>query len=194
MIVVVPTTAPDVAVIVLLEPETVGVRAGNALSTPAVNAAEVPVAPAVPAKATVPVKTFGPELRTLPLASFAVMLTMLPLMDAPAVADAIVVGLITKDASTPGFTVVMVAEPVWLEPSSTVTVSDEPATVGVTLTLERTPAVNAAEVPVTPAVPPKATVPVKPVAVLLFASRAVSVMPVIAVPAVCGVEIAEIEK
>ena len=110
--VVVPTTAPDVAVMVLPEPAAVGVRAGNALSTPAVNAAEVPVAPAVPAKATVPVKTFGPELRTLPLASFAVMLTMLPLIDAPAVADAIVVGFITSEANAPGFTVVIVAEPV----------------------------------------------------------------------------------
>ena len=45
----------------------------------------------------------------------------------------------------------------------------------------------------TPALPAKVTVPVKPVAVLLFASSAVSVMPVIAVPAVCGVEMAEIE-
>ena len=166
------------------EPAVVGVKVGNVLRTPAVKAAEVPVAPAVPAKLTVPVKAFGPELRTLPLASLAVMLTMLPLTEAPAVAEAIVVGFITKDASTPGFTVVMVAVPLWLEPSSTVTVRELPATVGVTLTLERTPAVNAADVPVTPAVPLKVTVPVNEVTVLSFASRAVSVMPVMAVPAV----------
>src|SRR5665213_1774365 len=107
-----PTTAPDVAVIVLLLPDVVGVSAGNVLRTPAVNAAEVPVTPAVPPKLTVPVKTFGPELSVLPLASLAVTLTMLLLMEAPAVAEAIVVGFITKDASTPGFTVVMLVMPV----------------------------------------------------------------------------------
>jgi hypothetical protein len=69
-----------------------------------------------------------------------------------------------------------------------------PATVGVTLTALNTPAVNAADVPVIPAVPLYATVDVKLVAVLLFASSAVMVMPVIAVPAVCGDEIAEIAK
>src|SRR5665213_3619253 len=79
-----PTTAPDVAVIVLLLPAEVGVSAGNVLSTPAVNAAEVPVAPAVPPKLTVPVKRLGPVLSVLPLASLAVMLTMLPLTDAGA--------------------------------------------------------------------------------------------------------------
>ena len=154
MIVVVPTTAPEVAVIVLPLPEVVGVSVGNVDNTPAVKAAEVPVAPAVPAKLTVPVKVFGPELRVLPLASLAVMLTMLPLTDVPVVADAMVVGFITIDASTPGFTVVMEVEPVWLEPSSTVTVRALPAVVGVTLTLLRTPELNAADVPVTPAVPP----------------------------------------
>jgi len=184
VMVVVPTTAPEVAVIVLPLPEVVGVKVGNVESTPAVNAAEVPVAPAVPAKLTVPVKAFGPELRTLPLASFAVMLTMLPLTDVPVVADAMVVGFITRDANTPGFTVVIVVVPVWLEPSFTVTVREVPATVGVTLTLESTPEVNAAEVPATPAVPPKVTVPVYEVTVLLLASRAVIVMPVMAVPAV----------
>src|SRR5665213_1876943 len=107
-----PTTAPDVAVIVLLLPDVVGVSVGNVLSTPAVNAAEVPVTPAVPPKLTVPVKTFGPELSVLPLASLAVMLTMLPLTDAPAVAEAIVVGLITSCARAPGFTVVMLVVPV----------------------------------------------------------------------------------
>ena len=91
-----PTIALDVAVMVLPEPEVVGVSAGNVDNTPAVNAAEVPVAPAVPAKLTVPVKVLGPVLRVLPLASFAVMLTMLALTDAPAVADAIVVGFITS--------------------------------------------------------------------------------------------------
>ena len=46
--VVVPTTEPEVAVIVLPLPATVGVKVGNVFNTPAVNAAEVPEAPAVP--------------------------------------------------------------------------------------------------------------------------------------------------
>ena len=108
----VPTTMPDVAVMVLLEPAVVGVSAGKLLSTPAVNAADVPLAPAVPPKLTVPVNTFGPELSVLPLASFAVMLTKLPLMSEPAVAEAMVEGFITRDAKAPGFTVVMVWLPV----------------------------------------------------------------------------------
>ena len=94
--VVVPTTAPEVAVMVLPLPAVVGVSVGNVLKTPAANAAEVPVAPAVPAKLTVPVNAFGPVLRVLPLASFAVMLTKLPLTDVPVVAEAIVVGFITS--------------------------------------------------------------------------------------------------
>ena len=69
-----------------------------------------------------------------------------------------------------------------------------PATVGVTLTPLNTPKVNAPDVPVIPAVPLYATVEAKFVAVLLFTSCAVSVIPVIAVPAVCGDEIAEIAK
>ena len=92
----VPVTKPEVAVMVLLLPEFVGVKVGNVLKTPAVNAAEVPVAPVVPAKLTVPVNAFGPVLRVLPLASLAVMLTKLPLMSEPAVAEAIVVGFITS--------------------------------------------------------------------------------------------------
>ena len=112
MMVVVPTTAPEVAVIVLPLPEVVGVSVGNVDNTPAVKAAEVPVAPAVPAKATVPVKAFGPVLRVLPLASFAVMLTKLPVTDVPAVAETMVVGFITSEASTPGFTVAILVVPV----------------------------------------------------------------------------------
>ena len=96
--------------------------------------------------------------------------------------------------ASPGLTVVIVAEPVWPDPSFTVTVKLLPATVGVTLALLNTPAVNAGDVPVTPAVPPYVTVEVKPVAVLLFASCAVIVAMVNAVPAVFVPEIAEITK
>ena len=69
-----------------------------------------------------------------------------------------------------------------------------PAVVGVTLTPVNWPDVNAAEVPVIPAVPLYATVLVKLVTVLLLTSCAVSVIPVIAVPAVCGDDIADIAK
>jgi hypothetical protein len=62
----VPTIAPLVAVTVLLLPAEVGVKTGKVLNTPAVNAVEVPVAPAVPPKATVPVNALGPLLQTLP--------------------------------------------------------------------------------------------------------------------------------
>ena len=96
VMVVVPTTEPEVAVIVLPLPADVGVKVGKVFNTPAVNAAEVPVAPAVPPKVTVPVKALGPLLQTLPLASFAMMLVKLPLTDVPAVAEAIVAGFITN--------------------------------------------------------------------------------------------------
>jgi hypothetical protein len=66
VIIVVPTTEPLVAVIVLLVPTTVGVNVGNVLNTPAVNAVEVFVAPAVPPKVTVPVNSLGPLLHGLP--------------------------------------------------------------------------------------------------------------------------------
>ena len=69
-----------------------------------------------------------------------------------------------------------------------------PAVVGVTLTPLNTPKVKAADVPVIPAVPLYATVEAKFVAVLLFTSCAVSVIPVITVPAVCGELIVEIAK
>jgi hypothetical protein len=94
--VVVPTTNPEVAVIVKPLPASVGVKVGNVFKTPALNAAEVPVAPAVPPKVTVPVNALGPLLQTFPLASFAVMLRKLPLTDVPAVAEAIVVGFTTN--------------------------------------------------------------------------------------------------
>jgi hypothetical protein len=94
--VVVPTTEPEVAVIVLPLPAVVGVKVGKMFNTPAVNAAEVPVAPAVPPKVTVPVNALGPLLQVLPLASFAVMLVKLLLTDVPAVAELIVVGFITN--------------------------------------------------------------------------------------------------
>ena len=58
----------------------------------------------------------------------------------------------SKWSKAPGLMVVMVAEPVFVEPVTT-NVNELPATVGVTVTLESTPAVNAAEVPVIPAVP-----------------------------------------
>jgi hypothetical protein len=54
--------------------------------------------------------------------------------------------------------------------------------------------VKAADVPVTPAVPPKVTVEVKPGTVLLKVSWAVIVVIVKAVPAVCGELIGEIAK
>ena len=69
-----------------------------------------------------------------------------------------------------------------------------PATVGVTLTPVNWPDVKEVDVPVIPAVPLYVTVPVKLVTVLLFKSCAVSVMFVIAVPAVCGDDMAEIAK
>jgi hypothetical protein len=96
VMVVVPTTDPEVAVIVKPLPAKVGVKVGKVVNTPAVNATEVPVAPAVPPNVTVPVNALGPLLQTLPLASFAVMLPKLPLIDVPTVAEAIVVGFITN--------------------------------------------------------------------------------------------------
>jgi len=86
-----------------------------------------------------------------------------------------------------------VAVPVLLEPVTT-KVLLAPAVVGVTLTLLNTPKVKAADVPVIPAVPLYATVETKLVTVLLFTSCAVSVIPVMAVPAVCGDEIVEMAK
>ncbi len=86
-----------------------------------------------------------------------------------------------------------VAVPVLVDPV-TMKVLLVPATVGVTLTPVKWPAVKAPDVPVIPAVPLYVTVPVKPVTVLLFTSCAVSVMPVMGVPAVCGEEIAEMAK
>jgi hypothetical protein len=69
-----------------------------------------------------------------------------------------------------------------------------PATVGVTLTPVNRPNVKEAEVPVIPAVPLYVTVPVKLVVVLLFKSCAVSMIPVMAIPAVCGDDMSEIKK
>ena len=90
--------------------------------------------------------------------------------------------------------VVMVVEPVWPAPSLTVKVRLLPATVGVDADAVEHAKIKVAEVPVKPPVPPKVTVPVKPVAVLLEASCAVRVMPVIGVPTVCGEAIGEIAK
>lgn len=87
----------------------------------------------------------------------------------------------------------MVADPV-ADPLVTVTVKLVPSTVAVTLALLSTPAVNAADVPVTPAVPPYVTVEVKLVTVLLFTSCAVIVEIWNAVPTICGEAIAEIAK
>ena len=150
------------------------------------------MAPAVPPNVTVPLKSFGPLLQTLPLASFAVMLVKLPLTDVPAVAELIVVGFITNWLITPGLTS-KVAVPVLPDPVI-IKVLLLPAVIGVTLTPVNWPAVKAAEVPVIPAVPLYVTVPMKLVTVLLFASCAVSVTDVIAVPAVCGELIVEIAK
>ena len=88
---------------------------------------------------------------------------------------------------------VKVIVPVLPEPVTT-NVRLVPAIVGVTLAPVNWPDVNAADVPEIPAVPLYVTVPVKLVTVLLPASCAVSVIPAIAVPAVCGDEMDEIEK
>jgi hypothetical protein len=93
----------------------------------------------------------------------------------------------------PELIVAIVAEPV-ADPFVTVTVKLLPSTVAVTLALLNTPAVNAADVPVTPAVPPYVTVEVKLVTVLLFTSCAVIVEMVNGVPTICGEDIAEIAK
>ena len=69
-----------------------------------------------------------------------------------------------------------------------------PEMVGVTLTPVKTPDMKLDEVPENPPVPPKVTVPLKPVAVALETSFAVIVMPVIAVPTVWGEAIAEMSK
>ena len=107
-----------------------------------------------------------------------------------------VAGLMVEWAAlaAPGLMVLIVADPVWLEPSVTVTVKLLPATVGVTLALFSTPDVKVPDVPVAPAVPPKVTVLPKLVAVLLPASWAVIVVMVKGVPAVCGDEMEEITK
>ncbi|MCX6896374.1 MAG: hypothetical protein NTZ16_12930, partial [Verrucomicrobia bacterium] len=86
----------------MLLPAEVGVNVGNVVNTPAVKAAEVPVAPAVPPKVTVPVNELGPVLQVLPLESLAVMLVKLTAV--PAVADVIVAGFITNWLMAPGFT------------------------------------------------------------------------------------------
>jgi hypothetical protein len=192
--VVVPTTAPEVAVIVKPLPATVGVKVGNVINTPAEKLPEVPETSAVPPKVTAPVNSSGPLLHTLPLASFAVMLTKLPLTGMPAVAELIVAGFITNWIIAPGLTS-KVAVPVWLgDPPATVNVLPPPAVMGVTLTPVNWPPVNAAEVPVIPAVPVYVTVEPKLVTVWLFASCAVSVTDVIGVPAVCGEVSVEIAK
>ena len=116
VIVVVPTIEPglEVAVIVLVLPADVGVKAGKVVNTPAEKFTDVPLAPAVPPKVTVPVKALGPLSQMLPLASFAVMLTKLPLTDVPAVAEAIVAGFITNWLIGPGLIVnVSLAEPAY---------------------------------------------------------------------------------
>lgn len=98
----------------------------------------------------------------------------------------------TVSVNTSGFTL-KVAVPVLLDPV-TMNVSLLPATAGVTLTPVNWPDENDAEVPVIPAVPLYVTVVVKLVTVLLPASCAVSVIPVMGVPTVCGEEMAEITK
>jgi hypothetical protein len=101
--------------------------------------------------------------------------------------------VITSLLAAAGLIVAMVAVPVLADPV-TMKVLPLPATVGVTLTPLNTPDVKLADVPVIPAVPLYATVETKLVTVLLFTSCAVSVMPVMAVPAVCGDEIVEMAK
>ena len=76
----------------------------------------------------------------------------------------------------------------------TINVMLAPAVAGVTLTLLNTPELNAAEVPVIPAVPLYVTEPLKPVTVLFPISWAVRVIPVMAVPTTCGEEMVEIIK
>jgi hypothetical protein len=106
VIVVEPEAEPEVVVIVSLLPAVFGVTLGL-LNTPAVNAAEVPVTPAVPPYVTVPVNTLGPLLHTLPPESSAVMLVRESAM--PAVAEVMVAGAITNWLTKPGLTVSVVA-------------------------------------------------------------------------------------
>jgi hypothetical protein len=108
--------------------------------------------------------------------------------------EAVFQSVLVVPSQVPVAYTVTVAEPVWPDPSFTVTVKLLPATVGVTLAPLNTPEVNAADVPVTPAVPPNVTVEPKLVTVLPFGSCAVIVVMAKAVPAVCGDEMAEIAK
>jgi hypothetical protein len=141
----------------------------------------------VPPKVTVDAK-LGTVLLFKSCAVMVVMLKAVPAVCGEEMAE------IAKWFSAPGLMVAIVAEPVWPEPSFTVTVRFVPATVAVTLAPLSTPEVNAPEVPLVPEVPPKVTVDAKLGTVLLFKSWAVMVAIVKAVPAVCGEEIAEIAK
>jgi hypothetical protein len=162
-------------------------------STPAVN---VPDVTGLPVRAPVEVSDTV-EVNDVTVLLFTSCAVILKLNAVPAVCVPIVPPPLfstLKWSRAPGLTVAIVAKPVWLDPSVTVTVRLLPATVGVTLALVNTPAVNAADVPVTPAVPPNVTVEVKLVTVLLFVSFAVIVAIWNAVPAVCGEEMVEMAK
>ncbi len=157
------------------------------LSTPAVNAAVVPPpAESVPVDvmSTVPAK----PVTVLLFASRAVIRT---LKDVPAVCVAMLpppIASTRKSARPPAFTVKELLVPLWAPPVVRVAVIVKlPVLEMVTACEARTPFVNAAVVP-EPAesvpVEVMSTVPVKPVTVLLVASRAV-IRTLKLVPAVC---------
>src|SRR5213593_1896667 len=162
-------------------------------STPAANALDVVglIVPAVVLRLAVPVN----PVTVLLLASCAVIVMLngvpavcVPMLPPPAAST-------RNFANTPGFTLNALLVPVSL-PLVRVAVIVFPVPACVTVTLcVRTPLVNAADVVgvIDPAVVLRFTVPVKLVAVLLFASWAVSVM-LKAVPAVCGLLIVPMTK
>src|SRR6059036_2119805 len=151
------------------------------VSTPAVNAAVVPPADSVPVDVMVAVPVN--PVTVLLFASRAVILMLngvpaicVPMAPPPAAST-------RKLFSTPGFTVNALLVP--LDPFVAVSVK-LPMFEIVTLCEVSTPAVNAAVVPPADSVPVDVmvAVPVNPVTVLLFASRAVILM-LNGVPAIC---------
>src|SRR6202007_3390072 len=142
----VPVSVLPVLVAVMVKLPVLEMVTALLLNTPAVKLAVVPLPDdkvPVDVISTVPVKL----VTVLLLASWAVIVAILNALPAACV----LMLEIAKGCGSPGFTL-NVLLPVLLEPVTT-KVTPVPATVGVTLTLLNTPAVNAADVPVMPAVP-----------------------------------------
>ena len=142
----VPASVPPVLVAVIVKVPLLEMETERLASTPLVKFAVVPLPDdkvPVDVISTVPVKL----VTVLLLASWAVIVAILNALPAACV----LMLEIAKWCRAPGFTL-NVLLPVLLEPVTT-KVTPVPATVGVTLTLLNTPAVNAADVPVMPAVP-----------------------------------------